>query len=42
MKPIIFCLLFISIASCSPDEAYGRVTNVVDGNIIIDIYIYLH
>jgi micrococcal nuclease len=32
MKPIIFCLLFISIASCSPDEAYGRVTNVVDGD----------
>ncbi|NBJ15105.1 MAG: hypothetical protein FNP40_05955 [Dehalobacter sp. 4CP] len=32
MKPIIFCLLFISMASCSPDEAYGRVSKVVDGD----------
>ena len=34
MKPIIFCLLFISMASCSPDEAYGRVVKVVDGDTI--------
>jgi len=36
MKPIsvLFVLLFISLAASSPDEAYGRVVKVVDGDTI--------